>query len=95
MKSVFEIEETLTAEEVLSRAVRAEALMSDPVLESAMKSAEADLAIAWLSTEAGEASKREECWAAIRGLEAVRRTLRIYVTDGEVARERLGMSSRQ
>jgi len=95
MKSVFEVEEVLTADEVLSRAVRAEALMADPVLESALRSAETNLAISWLSTEAGETAKREECWAAVRGLEAVRRTLRAYVADGEVARERLGVPHRQ
>lgn len=95
MRSVFEVEEVLTSDEVLARAVRAEALMADPVLEAALKSAETDLTIQWLSTEAGETAKREECWAAVRGLEAVRRTLRTYVADGEVARERLGMPQRQ
>lgn len=78
-----------TPEQALNRGRKAQAILEEEVFREAVEDAEISLILSWLDTEPDETAEREAQWAAMHALDELLRTLRGYVGDGEVARQRL------
>lgn len=65
----------------ISRGRHASRLLEDEVLAQAHEDAERAVLRAWL--EAKDMAQREEAWAKIHAIREVRKTLQMYVSEGE------------
>lgn len=77
----------MTREERAYRAMRADALINDPLLQEGFAGAEAEFIAKWKDGPSVEI--REEAWALVQALETVQHKLRAIMADGRYAQAAL------
>jgi hypothetical protein len=73
----------------ISRAVRADALLKNELLQEAFKKLEDDYIAAWKTWPAADAAGRERLWQAVNVLGKVKDHLAHVVADGKLAQRQL------
>jgi hypothetical protein len=84
----------LTDRELIARAARAEAILSEPIFVEACHAVEADILKAFGQTAPEETQVRDQLYFELHGLRKVLKTLRSCLNAGKIARERENSSER-
>lgn len=79
----------MTNEEKLARANRAQALLSDELLNDAFEALKRDYTSAWLATQVRDTDARERLWQAMQVLGKVKDHLTGMVNDGKIAQREI------
>jgi len=75
----------MTDDELVMKGRKAQQLMEDETLGSALAKLENDQIWVFKSTRADETAKREQCWAMLRAIENLKTELTKVIDNGKVA----------
>lgn len=76
----------LTKDEIEQRALRAQALLNDPLMQEAFAAIEADVFRRWVQTRDKEAGEREDLYWLLRAVESLQGEMRRVIERGTAAR---------
>lgn len=82
----------MTPQDEIERAVQAQKLLDDPLLNEALKAIKASIFEEWGRCKAGDAKGKEYLWQLLKTCGMFESTLFGYVQTGKIARENLRVS---